>query len=270
MKELQLKITNSIKHIDRPINSKANILNTEKTKMIKASKDFESLFTSMMLKSMTKSTGGLFGENSFGGDFFDTIFEQKIASFISEKNSLGMAEMMFKKLTGENLREVELELKSSKGTNPVENKISTDNTIDSKLKPSSGSVNRINNYEKIIDEASKKFNVDKNLIKSVIFTESAANSKAKSSANAKGLMQLMDSTAGDMGVNNVWDPKENIYGGTKYLGKMLRQYNGDVKLSLAAYNAGPGNVNKYGGVPPFKETENYITRVLSYYNFLNG
>ena len=73
-----------------------------------------------------------------------------------------------------------------------------------------------------------------------------------------------------MGVKNVWDPKENIYGGTKYLGQMLRQYNGDVKLSLAAYNAGPGNVNKYGGVPPFKETENYISRVLSYYNYLNG
>ena len=269
MKELQLKITNSMKHIDQPIKAK-NMSAAKKGKMIKAAKDFESLFTSMMLKSMTKSTGGLFGENSFGGDFYETIFEQKISSYISEKNSMGVADMMYKKLTGESLRDAELELKKIKAELPI-NKNEDNSVKDApKLKPSSGSENRLNNYENIINEASKKFNVDKNLIKSVIFTESAANAKAKSSANAKGLMQLMDSTAVDMGVKNVWDPKENIYGGTKYLGKMLRQYDGDVKLSLAAYNAGPGNVKKYGGVPPFKETENYITRVLSYYNYLNG
>jgi soluble lytic murein transglycosylase-like protein len=269
MKELQLKITNSMKHIDQPIKEK-NISAAEKGKMIKAAKDFESLFTSMMLKSMTKSTGGLFGENSFGGDFYETIFEQKISSYISEKKSMGVADMMYKKLTGESLRDAELELKKIKAELPI-NKNEDKSVKDSpKLKPSSGSENRLNSYENIINEASKKFNVDKNLIKSVIFTESAANAKAKSSANAKGLMQLMDSTAVDMGVKNVWDPKENIYGGTKYLGKMLRQYDGDVKLSLAAYNAGPGNVKKFGGIPPFKETENYITRVLSYYNYLNG
>ncbi|MBL1212555.1 MAG: transglycosylase SLT domain-containing protein [Ignavibacteriae bacterium] len=269
MKELQLKITNSMKHINQPIKPK-NISAAEKGKMVKAAKDFESLFTSMMLKSMTKSTGGMFGENSFGGDFYETIFQQKISSYISEKNSMGVADMMYKKLTGESLHDAELELKKIKAEMPV-NKKEVDPAVESaKLKPSSGSENRLNNYESIINEASKKFNVDKNLIKSVIFTESAANVKAKSSANAKGLMQLMDSTAMDMGVKNVWDPKENIYGGTKYLGKMLRQYNGDVKLSLAAYNAGPGNVKKYNGVPPFKETENYITRVLSYYNYLNG
>ncbi len=269
MKELQLKITNSMKHINQPIKAQ-NISASEKGKMVKAAKDFESLFTSMMLKSMTKSTGGLFGENSFGGDFFDTIFEQKISSYITEKNSMGVAEMMFKKLTGENLKDAELELKSIKADKPIQNKVTKDTEEITKLKPSNGSVNRVNDYDKIIDDAANKYDVDKNLIKSVIFTESAGNSKAKSSANAKGLMQLMDGTADDMGVKNVWDPKENIYGGTKYLGKMLRQYNGDVKLSLAAYNAGPGNVNKYGGVPPFKETENYISRVLSYYNYLNG
>ena len=77
-------------------------------------------------------------------------------------------------------------------------------------------------------------------------------------------MQLIDSTASSMGVKNVFDPKENIYGGTKYLSDLLRQYNGNVKLALAGYNAGPKNVDKYNGVPPFTETKNYITRVVGY------
>ena len=131
-------------------------------------------------------------------------------------------------------------------------------------------MDRLNKYEDIINAASNSFGVDKNLIKSVILTESAANQNAVSSAKAKGLMQLIDSTATEMGVSNVWDPKENIFGGTKYLAEMLRKYNGDMNLALASYNAGPQNVDKYGGIPPFEETQNYVKRVKGYFNHLNG
>jgi soluble lytic murein transglycosylase-like protein len=131
-------------------------------------------------------------------------------------------------------------------------------------------MNRLGKYDSIIADASEKFGIDPNVIKSVILTESAANEKAVSGAKAKGLMQLIDSTAHDMGVQNVWDPKQNILGGTKYLAEMLRKYNGNLRLALASYNAGPSNVDKYNGIPPFEETQNYVTRVFGYLKHLNG
>ena len=118
----------------------------------------------------------------------------------------------------------------------------------------------------IFQKASETYGVDVNFLKAVARAESNFNSKATSKSGAMGIMQLMPSTAKSLGVNDAYDPYENIMGGAKMLSGLLAKYNGDQSLALAAYNAGSGNVKKYGGIPPFAETQNYVKKVLSYYS----
>lgn len=264
MNELNIKITNQQKHIQFTPEPKNPEL-SEKQRIAKVSKQFESLLTSMMLKSMNQTTGGMFGEESFGGDFFDSIFQFEIADKISKGNGLGVAEQIYKKLTGENFSPDLLNVKPQQQIYK-QPKVEVNSNISyvPAVKPSFQSINRLGKYEDIIQEASETFGVDSNIIKSVILTESSAKESAISKANAKGLMQIIDSTAKYLGINNVWDPRENIMGGAKYLAELLRRYNGDLNFALAGYNAGPGNVDKYNGIPPFTETQTYVKRVIGY------
>jgi hypothetical protein len=116
-------------------------------------------------------------------------------------------------------------------------------------------------FDTIIVEAAKKFDVDAALVSAVIKAESDFNAREVSNKGARGLMQLMPSTAERFGVTDSYDPAANIYGGVRYLRWLLQTFHGNADLAVAAYNAGEGNVWKYNGVPPFRETVNYINRI---------
>ncbi|GAB4564804.1 MAG: hypothetical protein Kow0047_14840 [Anaerolineae bacterium] len=118
-------------------------------------------------------------------------------------------------------------------------------------------------FSEIIALAARRFDVPSTLIAAVIKAESNFDPRAVSVAGAKGLMQLMDGTARQLGVTDSFDPAQNIFGGTAYLRQLLDRYDGDLSLALAAYNAGPGAVDRYGGIPPYQETQTYVRRVLS-------
>lgn len=278
-----------------------NITSENKEKIKQAAKGFEAIFINFFLKEIKS---GLFGQNksmfsgeednsmSFGSDtllgYNQMLFSEHIANTGS---GIGIADLIYKNLTGEYLtqksvqkNDLEEQIENIEKQNSNKLSINTekhqDNSSD-KLSIRDMNNNYISNnengfrqrvdsrlkkYDNIIQQASEKFNVPYELIKAVITAESAGRENAVSKVGAKGLMQLMDSTAEYLGVKNSFDPRENIFGGSKYLRKMLDTFNGSLNLALAAYNAGPGNVQKYNGIPPFNETQQYVKKVINYYN----
>lgn len=122
---------------------------------------------------------------------------------------------------------------------------------------------RPSEYDELILQLETQYGLPPNLLKAVVERESNYDPLAMSPAGAKGLTQLMDDTAREVGVTNVWDAAENLAGGARYLQKKLREFRGDIPLALAAYNAGAGAVNRYGGIPPFKETQDYVRAVMT-------
>ncbi len=121
-------------------------------------------------------------------------------------------------------------------------------------------------FHTIIQEASHRYQVDPALIRAIIMAESSYNPRAVSKKGARGLMQLMPSTAKALGVEDSFNPEHNIHGGVKYFKQLLDRFDGDTQMALAAYNAGSRKVRQYKGVPPFKATHYYIKKVFSYYN----
>ncbi len=311
-----------------------NLTDKERQEYAKAAKGFESMFVHLMMKQMkeamldpTKEEGSM----SFGADTISGYTDLQFADYVTQSGGMGLAQMMYKHLTGgEDLKLMTqsssrdftsmMKLGTRTGTVKPSDALSalsdtptndedtallmasiptknhtcpidalhskTVRTMHDRIAPhipkqteqttpttstpnginafsfSTNTHERIARFSDTIRTASQQYNVPEHLVRGVIASESSGKVTAQSSAGAKGLMQLMDGTAKDMGVTNVFDPVQNIHGGVKYLGQLLKQYNGDTTLALAAYNAGPGNVEKYNGVPPFPETQAYIRNVM--------
>ena len=138
-------------------------------------------------------------------------------------------------------------------------------TVYIKERPASSLSNNTNQYDHLITGASKRQGVSFSLLKAMIKAESNFNPEAVSRAGAKGLMQIMPANIKDLKIINPFDPWENIMGGARYLKKLIKRFNGELPLALAAYNAGPGVVERHQGIPPIKETEDFVEKVLKYY-----
>ena len=284
---------------------KTDDLEKEKLRLRKASKEFESLFIYQMLKAMRKTVGEnpLTKDSPFSGDYgkdtYMDMFDQQLAlKMAGGGRSIADAlyNSMVKVLDGSVNSPENIEIKPLKTKNdkpdaiPIEPfkvfpdestakpmiKIEKIGKLKNGTRLSGGTQNTdkiIRDYSHIVDKAAQVNQVDSALVFAVIKEESGGNPNAVSPAGAKGLMQLMDSTTEELGTPKVFNPDDNIGSGTRYLKQMIDRF-GDTKLALAAYNAGPENVVKYQGMPPFAETQNYVENVMesyaSYKNLINA
>jgi len=248
--------------------------NTEDEDLRKVSRELESVFVKLLLDTMDKTVPkqGIIG-NSPAMETWKGLFYEKLAVKVSEQASIGLADMIYQQLSKhlDRHREVPPARSDSAGGGTTEKNIQQIDT--GKIEPpapDSAEENpggtALDGFRHLIENACMKHGLDPALVAAVIIQESSGDPLAVSPAGASGLMQLMPQTADSLGVKDVFDPEENVEGGTRYLKQLLECFGGDETLALAAYNAGENAVRRYNGVPPYPETTNYVKKVTALKN----
>jgi Rod binding domain-containing protein len=243
-------------------------------KLRKAAQGLEGLFLSQLLKIMRSTAGGDEQTGMAGKSIMGDYADLELGRVLAEKKGIGLTDLVCRSLAGRSPRGAEaqpvegkpagtssyLPLQSDRHRTPVMLPLESSATR-AGLSPA----RRASFYDLHVRRAARMFRLNPKLIHSMIAVESGGNAEALSPRSAKGLMQLTDSTAAQMGVEDVWDPAQNIAGGARYLRELLDRYDHDLHRALAAYNAGPGAVDRHRGVPPYPETQNYVRKVLDRY-----
>jgi Rod binding domain-containing protein len=273
------------------VNAKSALDAPARAKIDKAAKEFEAILINTLMKSMRNTVPkSELGEGGFGNGIMESMFDEELSRHIAAKGNLGFGEMLYRNLldrvsdgtsvVSEDLPVARSVSKAAHREKPIGRADKKESPALPKAQPkpvaaapaaadSQGNwaprtiLTRIRAINSVVEEAAAMHGVDSTVIRAVIAAESGGNPNAQSSRDAKGLMQLRDSTAAAMGVTKVFDPRENVFGGTKYLRQLLDQFDGDLDLALASYNAGPAAVEKHGGIPPYRETKAYVKNVKS-------
>ncbi len=261
---LESRATQPLAQLQR---SAADALSPEQAARV--ARGFEAMFIHELYKTMRQAmldddSESDDGDLSFGADILNTLGGIELAHQLSQTSQgIGIAQLVYQHLTGNK----SLPLITEQPSAPPKPAQEASNRTPPPSPSHSPLLDRIEQrlqmHNDAIKQASREYGVPTWLIKAVIAAESAGRADAISPAGAKGLMQLMDATATEVGVENVFDPTENIRGGTRYLRWMLDRF-GSIPLALAAYNAGPGAVERYGNIPPYAETRAYVERVQEY------
>lgn len=256
-----------------------------KQKAWRACQEFESILLYQLLSTMRKASMSQGEQNDygFGNEIFKSMIDEQLSLAIARSGGIGISKMIAKEIgIGVSQKKpVSPPHQDTKVGKEIERKVQASSIkteakpvkteFQSKAKRSSSICDvlrnierRIKPYENIISKAAHLFGVSPDLVKAVIIQESSGDPNAISRKGAKGLMQITDVTAKELGVTNPFDPVQNIYAGTRLLARLVKRFNGDVKLALASYNAGVAAVERHNGIPPYKETMDYVEKVTAY------
>ncbi len=221
---------------------KAPLDGLEGKELYEACQGFEEYFLRYMMKEM-RGDMTMFGGKDHASKMYQEMFDETLAGEMAQRGQLGIADMMYKQLAG---------------------KVGMIKPKNAEYMPGSAVEQKLDSFDWLMRTSARKHNLDPELLRAVMRQESAGNPWAVSHKGAKGLMQLMDGTARELGVRDAYNPAQNIEGGATYLRRMLDKFD-DVSLALAAYNAGPAAVDRFNGVPPYPETQNYVANVMAMY-----